>query len=49
MVERMTEDRGFFSNAQKIIDIIQELILKVDLVTSKLEEAIALMKKEEEE
>ena len=37
------KDRGFFSDLAKVIDVIQELILKIDTLMTKLEEAITLM------
>ena len=39
--------RSFFSDLGKVIDVIQELILKIDTLMSLLETAIAAMQKQD--
>jgi hypothetical protein len=41
------KSRGFLNDVGKVIDVIQELILKIDTLMKKLEEAIELMKNEQ--
>ena len=39
-----TEKRGLLQDAGRVIDSIQELILKVDVLLTKVEEALDLLK-----